>query len=192
MTRKEREFEKEFKRIKPNLDEDFLNKMFDYFVSEAEDCFGEKAAGWVYAGTIFIKNGPYTLHQDNKIKIALSEEAKYDYPQFVFQLSHEVFHFISPSIERKSKVFDEGIATWFQKKKVGDLCGYDKSFDNSLSYTNAYSLVCDLFDKSGKNNIIIKELREKQPMIFNLKESDFEPYIDKVPKDLIKNLLKMF
>src|SRR5688572_28203714 len=95
---------------------------------ETEFLFGASMSDWKYSGVEFQKDGPYLKYypMTGQVSICISNRAKTDFQQLLFQLAHEVCHLLHPSkvlatlLSHKTTVLNEGISTYYQVKKMND------------------------------------------------------------------------
>jgi len=118
-----------------------------------------------------------------------------DKEQCVFQLAHEVCHVLYPTAERRNAtapptiMLNEGVSTYFSILMLEKMFGEGSSRPallsletNSPRYFEAYRLVSRLLQADGE---AIKKLREVEPMLNDLTESDFQCVgFDMEPEDI--------
>jgi hypothetical protein len=106
--------------------------------------------------------------------------------EFIFELSHEIIHVLSPTTRRDVTNLEEGLATDFSDKYTNDnFCS------NFHTQNQKYIKVMLLARELLKDNPdIIKNILKKKNFISNIQKDDFIK--EKIKEDLAKELVKKF
>ena len=91
------------------------------FSSDIEFKFGPATEAWELKGVVFRDEdkSPCIFYPDDfpgKVMINLTANAVCDIDYARFQLAHEMVHCISPFGTASAKVFEEGMAAWYQQR----------------------------------------------------------------------------
>jgi len=163
----------------------------------AKKRFGEIHSDFFLLGIEFKDDGPRIQYQNPKyIIIHLTPQSLDDEFIAYYQLSHEVYHLLSPTGIYDPNNLEEGLATYFSKLYLDSLKKNVFNWENATKadsrYYNAYLLVDKLLQIDPD---VIKTVREKYPTIktSHLTIKEFEAVMgNKMPKDTIVELLKPF
>lgn len=173
-------------------------------ISVAEGLFGPMCSPWNYCGVIFRDHPPHLYYEPDtgSIYISLSQKAAHDECQRDFQLAHEVCHLLYPSVEPSNPVepativINEGISTYFSVIIVRVLHGEEVArtvIENlethSPKYFSAFQHVSALLELDQD---AVKKIREVQPMINRVRESDILASGIPLKEELIKSLVADF
>ena len=164
----------------------------------AEKEFGERDKSWTILGTEFNdQNRPRNWHPFEPTKkniiIQLGKVAANNKKEMLFQLSHEVFHTLSPTGGKNANYFEEGLATYFSinaTKKIGiditpDYIGVGR-------YRKAYNLILDLYRIHPDASRRIIAFRKLGNTISELDEQQIRVIFPGVKKSLAAQLAKKF
>lgn len=90
-----------------------LTSILGKFLREAEDRYGIRDRNWTPIGIEFGGDTPMVWYPGNckNVSIMLSNSARNDPHQAIFQLAHETIHLLSPTGGRNANVLEEGLAT---------------------------------------------------------------------------------
>jgi hypothetical protein len=92
-----------------------LTTLLGVFLREAERRYGLRDKNWTPLGIEFSGDVPTTWFPGNcgNVSIILTDSARKDPPQAIFQLAHEVVHLLAPIGKGGAIIFEEGLATLF-------------------------------------------------------------------------------
>ena len=163
----------------------------------AENKFGKKDDGFFFLGTEFISDGPRIRYQNPKyIIIQLSPFALSNEYIAYYQLSHEVYHLLSPTGIHDSNNLEEGLATYFSRiyleKFNQTQFDWEKATRADMRYYDAFLNVEKLLKIKPD---IIKLVRTAFPNIkvSHLTTKEFESIMNEnTPYDLLNILLSPF
>jgi len=147
-------------------------------VEEVEKIFGERDESYEIAAILFYDGPPHIKIQEKKLIIYLGQTALNNLYTFIFQLSHEAVHLLSPVFDKDVIWLEESIATSFSVKYT-DNKQYGRPSDKEYKYIKAKNLG----DKILKiNPAIIKKLRSRNFVISDIKIEDLisagiKPYL---------------
>ena len=100
----------------------YLEKIRDEYLEELEKMFGERDANFTLNKIYFAEGDPcicYPGGYESKIvDIKLGNDAVGKSDILYWQMAHECFHLLDPHGTPQTNVLEEGIATWFQTKKI--------------------------------------------------------------------------
>lgn len=180
------------------------NERTAVLISLAQALFGPISSEWKYDGVAFHDHPPHLNYSpaSNTVQIWLSLKAVGDAFQRDFQLAHEVCHLLYPSMaldapgKPQTNVINEGISTYFSVIVVGE-CHGEKAMaialeslqSSSQRYYFAFQHVLSLL---GKDRDAVKEIREVQPMIKDLTESDLRACSLTLSDEEIQSLIEDF
>lgn len=133
-----------------------------YYLQKAEQTFGPRNKDWKIGGVLLRPNMPPELFgvlpaRSLIINVSIAPEQHFE--RFVFQLSHEVVHMLSPTTVPHASLFEEGLAVWFSlrcvSKQYGDGCvaGLEEPYRTALA----------LIQKISPDPARLIALRQKQP-----------------------------
>ena len=173
------------------------NSCINEMINIAEQYFGNIDTSYIFSGIGFHKDNPQIYYPSiNHIAIYLTPGTLTYQFQAYFQLSHEVFHLLSPTGKFDANNLEEGLAVYFSKIYF-DLHGFtnydwEGSVKASCKYYEAYLLTKQLLKIDP---FIIKKIRQKFPTIkisyFTM--IDFKAILgNKTPEYLLNQLLKPF
>lgn len=159
--------------------------------------FGKVNSEFFFLGIEFKNDGPrIRYHKPNYITIHLTPNSLENEFMALYQLSHEVYHLLSPTGKYDANNLEEGLAVYFSKlyldRFTQDIFNWEAATQPDKRYYNAYQLVDKLlrFDPN-----IIKTLRTNFPQIktSHLSIREFEVVMkDNLPNEHINELLKPF
>lgn len=137
------------------------------FLAKAETRFGSRQMDWTILGSEFFGDIPCVWYPGNRkhVAIRLTESARYDFNQALFQLAHETIHLLSPNGSGPALVIEEGIATLFAEEMMAEL--KIEGMHASDNYIEALNLTRPLLSSHPD---LIRGLRSLCPRI-----QDFTP-----------------
>ena len=156
---------------------------------KAEQRFGNRDKDYTILGIEFLNHHcPYIWYINNgkHIIIRLTLSCIDDFNQGVFQLTHEVIHCLSPDVNVRATILEEGLATLFATEysiNHGALKATDQK------YLDACGLVNQLLKIDAD---IIKKLRQSQSKISLINEADILKINNNIPKKLAFELTQVF
>lgn len=140
-----------------------LTTLLGKLLADAETLFGQRDKNFTPLGIEFHGDRPMIWYPGNRnhVSIMLTESARSDYKQAIFQLAHEVVHLLSPSGGANAPVVEEGLAAIFQQRA-------------NENYNLGYSIKHPAYLKAAKaaNKLlqrdprIVRQLREKEPAFY--------------------------
>ena len=140
-----------------------LTTLLGKLLADAETLFGQRDKSFTPLGIEFHGDRPMIWYPGNRnhVSIMLTESARSDYKQAIFQLAHEVVHLLSPSGGANAPVVEEGLAAIFQQRA-------------NENYNLGYSIKHPAYLKAAKaaNKLlqrdprIVRQLREKEPAFY--------------------------
>jgi hypothetical protein len=91
-----------------------VTTMLGYLLTEAEKRYGPRDINWTVLGAEFFDDIPriWFPNDTSHIAIQLTDSARFDINEAMFQLSHETIHLLAP-VKGAANVLEEGIATLF-------------------------------------------------------------------------------
>ena len=101
-----------------------LTTLFGEFLHEAEERFGARDMTYTPLGLEFDGAAPHLWFPGDRhhISIVLTEAARFDPAEALFELAHETVHMLAPTSGRsEAPVFEEGLATLFAHEKSQNL-----------------------------------------------------------------------
>lgn len=142
-----------------------LTTRLGQFLREAERLFGSRDMDWTPIGIEFCGEIPQVWYPGNVkfVSIMLTDSARTNPRQALFQLAHEVVHLLSPSGGRGAPVLEEGLATWFSDNMAADL-GIN-IHTSVASYLEAKSLTEKLL---AINPEAVKLIRKNEPRFIKM------------------------
>ncbi|MEM7288963.1 MAG: hypothetical protein AAF412_01115 [Pseudomonadota bacterium] len=141
-----------------------MTTLLGSLLAEAEAMFGPRDKDYTPLGVEFSGDRPQLWYPGNRkhVSIILTDSARTDTDQAIFQLAHEVFHLLSPSGGARAPVVEEGLAAIFQQNASEK---YDLGYKLvSKPYLEAARLTNQLLKRDPD---IIKRLRSKTPAFFD-------------------------
>jgi hypothetical protein len=167
----------------------------------AEAMFGPARSDWSLGEVLFRddEGGPRTMYRpfERLVDIELSQRARGDSLQLVYQLAHEVCHTLHPSMNGETlevdetSILNEGISTWFSCF-VCDRFEWGEIARESTA-KNIYAKPLRLVTRLLEIDLdAITKLRAFQPQIDRLAPSDFDKAGVSVPIDLAEALCQPF
>lgn len=170
-----------------------LTSKFGDILNQAEYLYGKRDQSFTILGLEFMdSSNPQIWYPQNckHIVIQLNSKCLHDFNEGIFELAHETIHCLSPSEGKfPATVLEEGIATFFSINytKKG---GYgDFSNIPNPKYKNAFDKFSQFINY---DNLIIKKVREVQPVISLIKYTDILKINNNVPEELAKKLTEQF
>ena len=100
-------------------------------------------------------------------RIYLSSNSKIDRQLASYELAHEAIHVLGPSYSVGPTNLEEGLATYFSLQYVNRLYGLGWENTSDPKYDAAMRAVSTLL---AKNELVIKDLRSRQPVISKIDE----------------------
>lgn len=167
-----------------------LTSLLSTLLYDAEQMFGPRDMKYTPVGIEFYGNRPKVWYpgSNNHISIILTDSAREDPAQAIFQLAHEVMHLLSPTGGANAPVIEEGLSALFQER-ANEIYALNLRLV-SKPYIRATELA-NLLLKGQPN--IIKQLRAFEPAFhkwtprflvseakidFKLAEQLCEPFIE--------------
>jgi len=163
----------------------------------AKEKFGDINSEYFFLGLEFKDDGPRIRYQaPNYIVIHLTPNSLENEFLAYFQLSHEVYHLLSPTGKYDANNLEEGLAVYFSKfyldRFTQSVFSWEAATLPNSNYYNAYKLVDKLLQIDPH---IIKTIRTAFPKIktSHLTIKEFEEVIkDDLPIEILIELLKPF
>jgi len=183
------DFTQEYKELVPEI------------LAEVELLYGKKVKKWEFNEIYYEPDGPYLSYPESntkghpleyKVDITLHSDAKTNYTQGIFQLSHEVIHLLSPTGDNVTNNLEEGLAVYFSKQYTEEKTKDIKIFHAPTEFTgymHAYNLVVELL--KGDENAISK-VRAVKKKFDRIKKKHFKIAGVVAEKKLIESLLERF
>ena len=141
-----------------------LTTLLGTLLADAEAMFGPRDASFTPLGVEFSGDRPQVWYPGNRnhVSILLTDSARTDTNQAIFQLAHEVVHLLAPTGGANAPLVEEGLAALFQQRasETYDL-GYQLA---SKPYIRATELTNEMLKR---DSTIIKRLREVEPNFAN-------------------------
>ncbi len=100
-------------------------------------------------------------------RIYLSRDSRNKCWQASLELAHEAIHVLSPVAFGGPTILEEGLAEWFAQRYVGRV--HDLSFERGLN-PKADAVMRAVSTLLAKNQLVIKNLRTRQPVISKIDE----------------------
>lgn len=132
---------------------------------------------YIFAGVEYTNETfPYItlISKTEHVHIMLTKESATDEYNYLFELSHECVHLISPSNEIKGTYLEEGLATYNSLKWMKKKFDFDANDWITGEYKKALNGILEI-EKDNNQDIfeIIGKIRKKQPYLDRLNEDDF-------------------
>lgn len=132
---------------------------------------------YIFAGVEYSdENFPYVtlISETGHVHIMLTKKTINDEHNYLFELSHECVHLISPSSEINGTYLEEGLATYNSLKWMKKKFNFDANDWITDEYKKALNGILEL-EKDNNQDIfeIIGEIRKRQPYLYRLTEDDF-------------------
>jgi hypothetical protein len=136
-----------------------LTSQLGELLAEAETRFGPWDPTWTPVGIEFDGATPHIWYPGDRrhVSIVLTDLARQDMKQALFQLSHEIIHLLAPTGGAAAPVIEEGLATLFSKE-ISSRYGLGLDYDVP-SYIAAANLTQTLLAIYPDG---IKRLRQKE------------------------------
>lgn len=167
-----------------------LTTLLSTLLSDAEQMFGPRDMSYTPVGIEFYGDRPQVWYPgtNKHISIILTDSAREDPAQAIFQLAHEVTHLLSPTGGSNAPVIEEGLSALFQQR-ANEVYKLNLHLV-AVPYIKATQLANMLL--KGQPNII-KQLRRVEPSFhkwtprflvseagisYELAEKLCEPFID--------------
>lgn len=159
------------------------------FLREAEEKYGPRDSAWTPLGIEFSGEIPQLWFPGNinHISIMLTDSARSNPRQAVFQLAHEVIHLLSPSGRQNANVLEEGLAT-INSHLVSSKMGLGL-YSHVPSYLAAEKLTLKLLEQ---NPDVIRNIRTREPKFFNFRADLIREFAPSLPNDIAKELCSPF
>lgn len=137
-----------------------LTTLLSTMLNDAEQMFGPRDMSYTPVGIEFYGDRPQVWYPgtNKHISIILTDSAREDPAQAIFQLAHEVTHLLSPTGGANAPVVEEGLSALFQQR-ANEVYGL-----NLILVSQPYIKATELTNRllSGQPNII-KALRKDEP-----------------------------
>ncbi len=162
-----------------------------HILQSAEEKYGKRNPDFTLLGIEFTSDShPRTWFPGNcgNIIIQITENCISDMDRAVFQVAHEIVHFLCPKVFGKATYLEEGLATYFSMLYMQEN-NFRFFYPGDKKYELASSLVEQLlsFDEQ-----IIKKLRMNQPDISMISNQMIHEYNPNIPLELITKLTTNF
>jgi hypothetical protein len=166
-----------------------LTQQLGELLNEAETRFGPRDEKWTPVGIEFCGDIPKVWYPGNRnhISIMLTDNAREDSRQALFQLSHEVVHLLAPTGNNSTLIIEEGLATSFSTE-ISVRYGLDLHYDVP-SYVNAQRLVRVLVEAHPEG---IKRIREREMYFYKFTPDIILEFCPTVPVDVAEELCRPF
>jgi len=137
-----------------------LTTLLSTLLNDAEQMFGPRDMSYTPVGIEFFGDRPQVWYPgtNKHISIILTDSAREDPPQAIFQLAHEVMHLLAPSGGGSAPVVEEGLSALFQQR-ANEIYNLDLHLV-SVPYIKAAEFTNMLL--KGQSDII-KQLRKIEP-----------------------------
>jgi|SRR5690606_16515007 len=163
----------------------------------AKSKFGRVDSDFKFLGIEFKEDGPSIRFQNpNYIIIQLTPNSLDNEYMAYYQLSHEVYHLLSPTGEYDANNLEEGLAVYFSKiyldRFTQNIFNWEAATKADIRYENAYKLVLKLLQIEPN---IIKIIRTKFPEVktSHLTINEFKTVMaENFPEAIINELLRPF
>ena len=164
----------------------------------AEKEYGERDKDWTILGVEFNnQNRPKNWHpfdpKKKNIIIQLGKKAANNKKQMLFQLSHEVFHALSPTGGKDSNYLEEGLATYFSIKATEEI-GVDITPDYIAMdrYRKAYDLVESVYKIHPNTGQRIADFRKHGNTISGINKKQIMIIFPNITEALASQLVRKF
>lgn len=137
-----------------------LTTLLSTLLNDAEQMFGPRDMSYTPVGIEFFGDRPQVWYPgtNKHISIILTDSAREDPPQAIFQLAHEVTHLLAPTGGGGAPVIEEGLSALFQQR-ANEIYNLNLRLV-SVPYIKATEFTNQLL--KGRPNII-KQLRNIEP-----------------------------
>ena len=137
-----------------------LTSLLGVFLREAEARYGPRDRAWTPIGIEFHGDIPHLWYPGNcgNVSIMLTDAARLDERQAVFQLAHEVIHLLAPTGAKDAMLFEEGLATAFSHEMSPRYGGYSISVQPSYLAAEAAARQFLTLDQDG-----VRKIRAEEP-----------------------------
>lgn len=177
-------------------DFDLLSRSTEAFAM-AQDLFGPAEKVFKVEGIKFKDRGPEHIFpgglKKKKVVILLHKSSASNEQNALYQLSHEVFHLLAPSIKGKAIYLEEGLAVYFSLlylRKIGKPVTrdyirkpeYREAYDDLVALSQTYP---DLVEQ-------IKTTRRRLPDISDISYQEFKRTFPLAPDTLARRLTTLF
>lgn len=137
-----------------------LTTLLGSLLDEAEMMFGPRDISYTPLGIEYYGDRPFVWYPGDRkhISIILTDSARMNTNQAIFQLAHEIIHLLSPTGSASAPVVEEGIAALFQQR-------ISESYDLGVVLTaQQYIAATDLTNQLlARNPQVIRQLRSIEP-----------------------------
>jgi hypothetical protein len=166
-----------------------LTTLLGVFLREAEKRYGPRDHNWTPLGIEFCGDVPTTWFPGNcgNVSIILTDSARKDPPQAIFQLAHEVIHLLAPIGMGGAGVFEEGLATLFAHEMAPRYGGFFRN--NHAVYLRAETLVRAFLSINPEG---VRLLRAKQPSFSQFSPELIKQICPATPDPLTQSLCERF
>ncbi len=137
-----------------------LTSLLSTMLSDAEQLFGPRDITYTPVGIEFSGDRPQIWYPgtNKHVSIILTDDAREDPAQAIFQLAHEVMHLLSPTGMANAPVVEEGLSALFQER-ANETYGLNLRIV-SKPYIEATKFTNQLLRGQSQ---IIKQLRKIEP-----------------------------
>ena len=179
-----------------------LTSKFAQILREAERRYGQRRHLWTLLGIEFTTDKqpkvwyPYAQQGEKFIIVQLTQKARCNPREALFQLSHEVIHLLSPiGGGIQSNVFEEGLASYFAIESLKKQGYHIKKLDRYISHSHyqaAYQAIASLYNTYPQSDAIIATLRQQVTTFKQLSPQQLQHAFPKISLTLIQQLLRPF
>lgn len=174
-----------------------LGSRLGHMLNMAEKMFGPRDKSYTLLGVEFTEaDNPSNWYPGNRkdILIQITKACMTDEKRALYQLSHEVFHTLSPiGPGASSTVLEEGLAVYFSMhymKAVGE--PLSNGYISSQKYRMAYTAVLELYNKYPDASSRIAKLRQSHANLTKVSAKALGDAFPKVHPGFIQQLLQKF
>lgn len=151
--------------------------LFEDIINDLVSKVGFFNEDYIFAGVEYSNEKfPYVtlISETGHVHIMLTKKSLNEEYNYLFELSHECVHLISPSNKIKGTYLEEGLATYNSLKWMKRKFDFDANDWIEGEYKKALSGIIEL-EKDNNQDIfeLIGEIRKKQPYLDRLTEDDF-------------------
>jgi hypothetical protein len=166
-----------------------LTQQLSELLNEAETRFGPRDKKWTPVGIEFCGAIPHVWYPGdrNHVSIMLTDNAREDARQALFQLSHEIIHLLAPTGNNSTLVIEEGLATCFSTE-ISVRYGLGLHYAVP-SYVSAQRLIGVLIESNPQG---IKLIREREMYFYKFTPELILELCPTVPVEVAEELCRPF
>ncbi len=166
-----------------------LTTLLGVFLREAESRYGPRDRAWTPLGIEFYGDIPHLWFPGNcgNVSIMLTDTARLDQRQAIFQLAHETVHLLAPTGGAHASVFEEGLATLFSHEMSPLHGGYNISTHALYLLAEAQARQFLAIDPDG-----VRKIRSVQPSFQEFTPEMICEFCPSVPISLAESLCQPF